>query len=179
MGVTKHTFDLINRYAKPGDTMLELGSQNIYFGDHYGRFAKDMFEAMGIKHTSVDLNGEGGCLVKDLTKPLELGEFDIITNAGTSEHTNDLYACYKNMWDACKEGGYIISENPKTGNWPGHGNYYLTVGFYLGMCGELMEYGEHPAMGNTTDGWNVYGVIKKQGEFMSREDFETLEYFDK
>lgn len=176
MGITKHTFDLITKYTRQGDSMLELGSQNIYFGNNYGKFAKVIFESMDIKHTSVDLNGEGDCIVKDLTKPLELGEFDIVTNAGTSEHTNDLYACYKNMWDSCKEGGYIVSENPKTENWPGHGNYYLTVDFYMGISGDLKEVGEHPAMGNHTDGWNVYGVIQKKGKFMSRKEFEKLDY---
>lgn len=176
MGITKHTFDLIMRYAKKGDKMLELGCQQIYFGNDYGNYSKPYFEKMGMKVTSIDLEGCGDSIVKDLTKPIDLGEFDVVTNAGTSEHTNDLYMCYKNMWDSCKEGGYMVSENPRTGNWPGHGNFYLTTDFYMSFPGELMEVGEHPAMGNDTDGWNVYGVIRKSGEFISREDFEKMDY---
>lgn len=176
MGITKHTFDLIMRYTKKGNRMLELGAQNIYFGEKYGEFAKPYFESLGIEHVSVDLNGEGGAIVRDLTNSLDLGIFNVVTNAGTSEHTSDLYECFKNMWDACEEGGYIVCENPKTGNWPGHGNYYMTMDFYRKFPATLKEVGEHPAMGNQVDGWNVYAVIQKDGEFPSREEFEKLDF---
>jgi hypothetical protein len=36
----------------------------------------------------------------------------------------------------------------------------------------LIDLGEHPAVGNTTDGWNVYCVLQK-----TKEEFITFEQF--
>jgi hypothetical protein len=42
---------------------------------------------------------------------------------------------------------------------------------------EIIEIGEHAAMGNVTDGWNVYVVLQKtKARFPSREKFEGLPY---
>ena len=74
-----------------------------------------------------------------------------------------------------------MCENPKTGNWEGHGNHYMTMDFYKQLEGlvdmEIKELGEHPAMGNKKDGWNVYCVFtKKGGEFCSEKKFAKLDY---
>jgi hypothetical protein len=107
-------------------------------------------------------------------------------DAGTSEHvgTNGkhdikaIYNCWKNKHNLVKVGGFIVSENPKTGNWPGHGFNYYTTDFYKLLAGfgdySLIDLGEHPAMGNTTDGWNVYCVMQK-----TKEEFISLEKFKK
>jgi hypothetical protein len=42
---------------------------------------------------------------------------------------------------------------------------------------EIVEIGEHAAMGNVTDGWNVYAILHKtKARFPSREVFEGLPY---
>lgn len=79
----------------------------------------------------------------------------------------------------------MIHENPKTGNWPGHGAHYFTREFYYGlrdlMGYELIESGQHPAMGNDTDGWNIYAVLRKteNKEFITEAEFNTLKFLKK
>lgn len=188
MGLTQNSYDLMMRYAKTGDSILELGNQIIFFGNDYGKPAKPMFEKMGLKHVSVDTNGQDGAIILDLSKKIPLqyylciaNLFGIVTDFGTSEHVSNFYNCWLNKHSLCKIGGYIISENPKTGNWKGHGHHYLTESFYQKlayMAGyEMMEIGEHPAMSNTTDGWNIYCVLKKlKDNFITKQQFKTLDY---
>jgi hypothetical protein len=186
MGITRHTFNLIEKHIKPGIKMLELGDQNIYFGDDYGKYAKPMFQKMGVDHISIDLGTQiGGAVEADLSKPIDRpweNYFDVITNAGTSEHVSSLYECFKSVHKFCKVGGVMIHENPKTGSWPGHGYHYMTEAFYREfsklMNYELLEAGEHPAMGNIKDGWNIYSVLRKKEdkEFISEKEFNKLDF---
>ncbi len=163
--------------------ILELGNQNIYFGDEYGSSAKPYLKKLGFLHTSVDINGQDGAEKMDLSKRISYNDilFDIVTDFGTSEHVKDYYNCWYNKHNWCKLNGIIISENPKTGNWPGHGFHYLTELFYQKlayMVGyEILEIGEHAAMSNTTDGWNIYCVLKKRDkDFIPRKLFEKLDF---
>lgn len=92
------------------------------------------------------------------------------------------YNCWLNKHNLCKIGGLIISENPKTGNWPGHGYTYIDVEFYKELSlltdYEDLELGIHAAMGNFKDGYNVYCVMKKNSDkFPSLEEFKTLPIF--
>jgi hypothetical protein len=180
MGLTQHSFDLFDKYANDGDSILELGAQNLYFGDMYDEPAKFYFEKLGFKHTSIDMNGLHGSLKYDLSDPIfhSLGDFDIVTDFGTSEHVSDLYICWCHKVVNCKQDGLIISENPEKGSWPDHIDCYhwITEDFYRKLeqisSLEILELGRHAAMGNTKDGWNVYCVMKKTGDvFPGREEF--------
>lgn len=183
MGLTQHTLDLIETYAS--GRMLELGCQNLYGNKDYGAVAVPYWREKGIDIVSVDIEGCNEADVLDLDKfhgkRWKSEQFDIVTDAGTSEHCQDFYNTWKNKFFACKEGGYIVSENPRTGSWPGHGNHYVTTDFYQELEEiadlEILKIGNHPAMGNTTDGWNVYCVMQKHGDkFPKREEFERLSY---
>ena len=182
MGLTSHSFELLSRHIKCNDSILELGNQTIYFGKDYGKPAKLMFEAMGHKHVSIDLNGLDGALNIDLGKPIKekLGLFDLVMDVGCSEHVEDMYICCKNKHIFLKTGGLMIVELPKTGNWAGHGYWYFTEEFFQKFAYaqhyEILEIGEHPAMGNTTDGWLICCVLRKleDNKFISRKVFDGL-----
>lgn len=190
MGITKFSYDTLIKYGgiKSSTKMMELGDQNLYFHPFYGQYAKPTFIKLDIDHTSVDLHAsEGGALPVDLSKPFNKkewkGKFDVITNFGTSEHVSDsLYHCFKNVHESCKVGGKMFHENPKTGNWPGHGAHYMTEAFYIDLAKkagyDILGIGEHPAMGNTTDGWNIWCVLLKKGdtEFISEKEFNRLDF---
>lgn len=171
--------------------MLELGDQIIYWGNDYGTYSTPWFQKNfpNLEHICIDIKPEKFAVEKDLRVPLEMGEFDYVTNFGTTEHVapsaeGGLYEAYKNVHDACKVGGIMIHENPKTANWHGHGDHYMTKEFYTKLAYiqeyELLELGEHPAMGNTTDGWNVYCVLRNVNgwEFMGEKDFNQLDFRD-
>lgn len=187
MGLTAHSFDLLTRNAIGGESILELGNQTIFFGEFWGKSAKPMFRALGYTHVSVDMNGKDGAIKCDLSKPCNFSSdnnclyYDIVTDFGTSEHVKDFYLCWVNKHHNCKVGGLIISENPKTGNWPRHGHHYITEDFYTKlayMAGyEIVEIGEFAAEHNEVDGWNIYSVLKKtRKEFISLIQFETLDF---
>ena len=74
-----------------GLKMLELGNQVIRPDKQIREpTGKLYFTNLGYEHTSVDLNGLDGALIKDLSKLEDFAEykeyFDVITNAGTIEH---------------------------------------------------------------------------------------------
>lgn len=189
MGLTQHSIELMFPYLKTDISVLELGAQNLYGDYKYGAYASEYYqERFNASYKCIDLNGENEALKIDLSQPVHLDQlFDVITDFGTSEHVGRtpldwkaIYNCWKTKHILCVTGGYIISENPKTGNWPGHGFNYYTQEFYKelaeAMGYELKEIGEHAAMGNTTDGWNVYSVLRKVEDkpFMSLSQFKKL-----
>ena len=109
-------------------TMLELGDKiNPKIGTY-----KDYFEGLGIEHTSVDWNGCNGAIPLDLRLPIDLGQFDMVTNIGTTEHVSNQAGVWENIHQACKRGGIIVSVTPLPGgkDWWWHGEYYPTENFY-------------------------------------------------
>ena len=96
--------------------MLELGDQCTNDMAIPEKTGKHYFENRGFKHISVDLNN---AIVRDLTKPEQFkdfhGEWDIITNAGTTEHVEPFesqYDCFNIIHDCMKVGGIAIHLNP-------------------------------------------------------------------
>lgn len=183
MGFTGHSMDLseeaiLNNGVK---SVCELGAQNIYFGHDYGKYANLWYERKGLAYTCIDQNGENNAHVVDLGKEQKFTEkFDLLTDYGTSEHVDGFYNCWLNKWAL---SDLIISENPKTGNWPGHGQNYVTENFYKQIAretgAEIIKLGEHPAMSNTTDGWNIFCVLRKNGKFVSEDIFNQLEWHER
>ena len=194
MGITDFSLSLLEGIIaehKPR-SVIELGAQNLYTnGPAYGKYADTFYRERGIRYQCIDLNGENRAWRRDLSKPYvdectaETPQFDLVTDFGTSEHVQGFYQCWLNKWRLCKVGGVIVSENPKTGNWPGHGYNYVTMEFYAGLSKALgndatMEMGEHPAMGNTTDGWNVWCIMVKNSEdFITEKEFNKLAWHPK
>lgn len=181
MGITQLSLDRINRHiTKPGKLLI-LGCQNLYNMEHYGQIAHPYFQNLGYKVRSIDILGCQGSVIADLRSDLKFRpEFDYIFQHGTVEHVDgSLYQPFKNIHDACKPGGLMIHENPKTGNWPKHGYHYFTEGFYTVLakaCGyEILELTSEASMGNDVDGWNVSCVMRKgEGEFISEEQFNKI-----
>lgn len=106
------------------ESMLELGNKRGTEHEPY----KPYFEARGIRHVSVDWNGEDGALALDLRKPLKLGTFDMVTNIGTSEHVDEQAPCWRNIVLAADQ--VIACSTPHPGDWPGHGLFYPELAFY-------------------------------------------------
>jgi hypothetical protein len=181
MGVTAFSITLIEKVNYT--SVIELGAQNLYDKD-YGHpvYASAYYKG---DYACIDLNGENNALKLNLNEPLPLNfktKYDLVTDFGTSEHTDNLHQCWKTKHHLCKVGGHIISENPKTGNWKEHGHFYYTQEFYKelaqAMNYTIVELGEYPAMGNTTDGWNVYCILKKNDDnkFLTKITFNELPF---
>lgn len=192
MGITNFGTSLLDRYVDsvPVKTVCELGAQNLHHSEYSNMpYASVYYLANGYTlYKTIDLNGENNAEQLDLGKPINIGQFGLVTDFGTSEHVcvnnkpnlKAFYNCLNNKHNLCMSGGLIISENPKTGNWIGHGHNYYTVEFYKQLCEmndyEMIECGEHPAMNNEIDGWHIYSVIRKLSDnpFVSFKKFSTL-----
>jgi SAM-dependent methyltransferase len=133
----------------PGKTMLELGNQHISDENRRAcpgileRTGKQYFENRGVKHTSIDLNAEDGALPIDLSRPIGRPDwrhsFDIVTNAGTSEHVEPFeaqYECFRNIHACLKPGGIAVHIVPSAeglsakGRWRDHCNNYYSRRFF-------------------------------------------------
>lgn len=194
MGYTHFTVGLIENHVAGVKSVVDLGAQNLYNQPKLpAPYASEWYREKGIQYTAIDLSKENESIDMDLSKPIflynqtDLKLFDLVVDAGTSEHVGNngkhdieaYYQCWLNKFNLCKIGGKIISENPKTGNWPGHGFNYVTGSFYgvleLNSDLKIIEIGEHAAMGNVTDGWNIYCVMEKTGTtFPTLADFKKL-----
>ncbi len=191
MGITDFSLIILNKYVKTNDKVLELGAQNLYASEFEGSPYADLYyKRKQCKYTCLDLNEENNALNLDLATKLSLDKYNVVTDFGTSEHVGingkhdakAFYNCWLNKHNACEVGGLIISENPKTGNWPGHGFNYVTENFYRKLAEyngyEILEIGEHPAMNNIENGWNIYCVLRKtQDKFMTLTNFKKLEFY--
>lgn len=132
-----------------GRTMLELGNQHISDEDRRAcpgileKTGKQYFENRGVKHVSIDLNAEDGALPIDLSQPIGRPEwrhsFDIVTNAGTSEHVEPLeaqYECFRNIHECLRPGGIAVHIVPSAeglrdkGRWRNHCNNYYSREFF-------------------------------------------------
>lgn len=183
-----------------GKSMLELGNQFLYvwskpWPEYPDRFvdpnngqklpvSKQLWQTMGLHHTSIDLNGQDGALPYDLSVKLPLLDkehFEVLTDFGTSEHVPNLWQCLKNLHDHSRPGSIFFHVNPLTGNWPGHGLHYRMPEFYQRFASvaryEIMSLSTIPACGNTTDGWNVACAMRRSPgsiDFIAQDDFEKL-----
>lgn len=191
MGVTSIDVEkleiILNDY--PIKSVIELGAQNNYAQPKLpAPYMSEWYTAKGIEYQSIDLSAENNCLVIDLSKPYyPEKQYDLVTDFGTSEHVGvngkhnieAIYNCWKTKHDLLALNGIMVNENPKTGNWPGHGFNYYTNEFYTRLCllnqYYILELTEIAAMGNITDGWNVYCSLKKKnfGPFITLEEFKT------
>lgn len=190
MGITSLTMGQIERlssmgYPLAGMRMLELGNQYLYLDPPsdipHLTPAKGWFEARGVDHTSIDLNGKDGAIALDLSKPL-LGwkPFDVVTNFGTAEHVSDYWQCLKNMHDLTRIGGLMFHVSPAKDHWPGHGMHYvnlLTFKILSELCGYDVAFIErHPSMGNFIDGDQIHAMMVRRYDepFPTREKFSHV-----
>lgn len=177
MGITQSSLDRLNKYLQPNSNILIIGCQNLYNAENYGEIAAKYFRELGHAVKDIDIYECNECQIADLREDWNANpEFDFVFQHGTIEHIDGgLYIPLKNLHESCKIGGIMIHENPKTGNWPGHGQHYFTQDFWKGLGYEVLETSEEPAMGNVTDGWNVCAVLRKTNEvFIKKVKFKTL-----
>lgn len=174
MGVTHSDILNLEKLFKsnPPNSVLELGSQYLYNNTKNciaatsgnPAYAKTWFQERNIAHTSIDLNGEADLNI-DIINNNHNEKYDWVTDYGTIEHTNNVYLAFKNCHEWVNDGGLMIHVNPKTGNWPGHGNWYFTQDFYRNLADKcnykILMLSEIAAMGNAKNGWNVFCVLQK------------------
>lgn len=172
---------LLIKYCPSNGSILELGNQIMDLENVQGISAKKYYSDKGYQHTSIDINGKDGALKLDLSKPIKenLGTFDLVMDAGTTEHVSDLYECLANVFKFA--GNIIIHKNPRTGSFNDgyhEGAHHFTIHFWREYANltnlEILELFEYPIYHNIVDGWEVVAVIKKKEEskMITKKEFE-------
>lgn len=142
-----------------GGTMLELGNKKNPDGLY-----KDWFVSLGFEHTSVDWNGLDGALPLDLRQPLDLGQFSMVTNIGTTEHVSEQEPVWRNLHEAVELHGVLVCVTPSPGDWWWHGEHYPTEDFYREFA-HLNGYDiELLFVGNPEPRRNIYVRMVKESE---------------
>lgn len=185
--IEHHGHNLILKYTPEGGSILELGNQIMNLENVQEISAKEYYTKLGYEHTSIDLNGKDGALPLNLSEPMDmdLEDFDIITDMGTSEHVEDIYRCLINVYNCCQEDTIIIHKNPKTGNFPMHGNHFFTIDFwkaYADLCRfKIIEIYEHAIYHNNIDGWECIAILQftDKTDSISMEKFNTIKHLIK
>lgn len=169
------------RLVVAGLRMAELGNQKMR-SDVLGHSvaAKKFFTAMGIDHTSIDINGKDGALPLDLRLPIArldlLGTFDVVTNFGTIEHVSRQYPAWKNMHDLARTGGLFLHILPEVGSWRGHCEFRYDARFIPALAA-LCSYEvlRHGRQGIDAEHRLIAAVLRKTGapfpaeaEFLAR-----------
>ena len=176
--------DMVAKIGNPCE-VLELGNQIMDLQGNQGISSKEWYtKQLGIMHTSIDINGLNGALKLDLCKAIDLKkQFDLITDFGTIEHTENLYPVFKNIFKHCKVEGYMLHKNPKTGHFPfgqGHNcNFWFSVDFWRELANstgaEILKLEEYPIYHNPVSGMEVICILQKKKEkFISEEKFNKL-----
>jgi hypothetical protein len=168
-----------------GLKMCELGNQKIRVSAAQitkAKTGKEYFSSLGYDHTSIDRNGLDGALPLDLCEPIDtpelIGQFDVLTNSGTSEHVEDQYECFKNIHSLVRQNGIFIHLNPKTGSWRRHGLYYYTFDFHRRLAsGADYEILQEADIAPKEGEFHLVCVgLKKRGRnpFISRIEFKKI-----
>jgi hypothetical protein len=119
-----------------GLKVCELGNQVSGWKFHVS--VKKIMQWLGAEHTSIDLNGLDGSLKLDLSQPLPkslLGQFDLVTNAGTTEHvvtSNDFcdqWQVFKSIHDLAKPTAAILHVIPSENGYHCECGYMYTHDF--------------------------------------------------
>lgn len=132
-----------------GLRMLELGDQVIAEPGITETTGKAYFSQRGYEHVSVDINGLHGAEARDLTRPEQFGDWhqrwDILTNAGTTEHVEPFrlqYECFGVLHDCVRPGGVAIhllpdvDERDNRGVWKNHCRIYYSAAFFEMLAAE-------------------------------------------
>lgn len=151
-----------------GFSVCELGDQIVTHGEHYD--AEKLYQRLGSgRYFSIDGNGRAS-FCWDLNKPLpvDVGEFDLVTDFGTGEHIFDQAQVWRTIHLLTKVGGHIAFDRP-IGGYPGH-CFYLIDPSLISDIATANEYKIiHCSQTKTSRGELIRGVLRKtqKGKFVN------------
>lgn len=103
-----------------------------------------LWHAIGAKYTGFDLDDDPDTVKLDLNfdsvPEAHRGQYDLVTNLGTTEHVLNQYNAFKVMHELCRPGGLMIHEVP-AGGYPTHGffNYNPKIFWQLAKANNYIE----------------------------------------
>lgn len=113
--IPAHELPLVEPYVYQGVRVLEFGDKRNPSGLY-----RDWYESRGCEYTCVDINGRNGAIGLDVREPFDLGQFDVVTNWGFSEHVSVQRPFWENAYTVTAVEGVMVGTTPKPHNWPHH-----------------------------------------------------------
>lgn len=170
-----------------GLRVCELGNQHA--GWRLRGPVKTVLEWLGMVHLSIDLNGADGARALDLSKPLPpelLGKFDLVTNAGTTEHVGapgDLRAqwqVFKSIHDLAAPHAAMIHIIPDVEGSHGGCAWVYTDGFIPALA-NLCGYPLHQYYPSKSDRHHLAALLLKPpyraANPLAADQFPSFEQF--
>jgi SAM-dependent methyltransferase len=121
--------------------VADLGAPTGGDFEHSAPPSRPFWTALGFEYTSVDFGDEPDCVKLDLNTdqvPERLRQqFDLVVNAGTTEHVANQAQAFRVIHDLTKVGGVMFHEVP-AGSW-NHGLINYTPKFFL-LLHKLNDY---------------------------------------
>jgi hypothetical protein len=168
-----------------GLKVCELGNQ--VSGWKLRVSVKQIMQWLGAEHTSIDLNGLDGALKLDLSKPLPnflLGRFDLVTNAGTTEHVvvendkidfSDQWQAFLSIHGLLKPTAAIIHVLPSEKGFHCGCGYVYTHQFFLKLA-EMCYYRIVECYDSLSDKDHVATLMMKSpiSRFPTLEEFQSI-----
>lgn len=119
-----------------GDLFIRRDARNHFNIPHSKAY--NYFTDLGFEVTTIDL-GIGTerigpeVLQYDLSKPIteKVDQFDFVLDFGTSEHIDNQYELFQNIYNLCKVEGIIMHSNPSTRYGSEHGLFHYTFDFFV------------------------------------------------
>lgn len=180
--ITPDGYRILQQFIQPGMNVLELGDQlcdwsSKVHGQRADIVLKDLHQ---VDVTTIDIHGNNRALPLNLNEYPCCGDdmhgsFDLVTDFGTMEHTDDIFNCLSNVYLMLKPGGISIHANPAK-SYTNHGNYYFTPRFWEKYCeftgAELLHTETTPVYHKSNPHHELYAVIKHGDKFMNFEQWE-------
>lgn len=167
MGIGPVTAEIIRNLPLPAEfSVIELGDQiwhpqagpmgRARDPNWWSKPAVEFYRTLGkvTRYECIDANGNAS-IFADLNHPLEVwpGEFDIVTDFGTSEHTFNFAQVWTTIHALCKPGGIIAFDKPHQGM-PDHGFFNVHLTLLLDIAGandyDVLHISEYKAKKGTT-----------------------------
>jgi hypothetical protein len=106
--------------------VCDLGSQDVWKGSKSVGSARDWMEKRGYSYECIDIDGRHGARQLDLNTAdaIDMAQFNVVTNHGTSEHVFDQANVFCFMHDLCAVNGIMIHMVPSPRYGRTHGFYY-------------------------------------------------------
>jgi hypothetical protein len=117
--IPAHELPLMAPHAIAGARVLEFGDKRNPSGVY-----RTWYEARGCEYVCVDINGRHGAHPIDVRKAFSLGQFDLVTNWGFSEHVSVQRPFWDNAHHHIRPGGHLVGTTPKPHEWLNHGWSY-------------------------------------------------------
>lgn len=122
-------FELLASLVHPDMDVIELGNKKNKQGLY-----RTWYEERGMNYRCLDINGEDGAEAVDFRTDIDVGDADLVTNFGFTEHVGPSWrhqeTCWRNVVNLVRVGGWLVCVTPQPGHWPVHGMWQPTPKFY-------------------------------------------------